>query len=170
MMHWSAAGVIILSYLVVGYIVSSVSGMKQVNRNITPPTIAPPRATFAVVWPILYLLLGYSVYRVARTTPRPWVWYVAVCTAVLTLVAQNVWICLYSKLEFRLALYVLLLLLFFGILQMYASASVDKLGGALLAPYVAWLLFALLMNAELIQHMGLTSGICSVVAKKGENS
>ena len=81
-----------------------------------------------------------------------WAWYAAITTAALTWAGQVAWLVYFSKCTFKDSLFVLLALLAVGGMQLYASGVVDGPSGILLVPYLAWLIFALLMNAEMVQR------------------
>lgn len=151
--RWVGYTVLIVIYLAVGYGVSR--GLDMGERFRTGlPWYAPPPTTFAVVWPILYLLAGYSVCRVAQraVAQRPawgsggaWIYWVAFLAAALHLALSNTWLAVFAKGQLRNSCFVLLALLLAVALQLYASAAVDKVAGFLLVPVLVWLVYALLM-------------------------
>ena len=150
-------------YLVVGWLFSFVyrSGMKRSNAQATRSVLfQPPPLTFAIVWPVLYVLAGYSVCRVVQRAqhqgvawaePGAWAYWVALLAAALHLALSNAWIALYAHQKYRSAIFVLLALFLAVAAQLYGSAAVDRVAGLALVPLQVWLLFALMMNAALVQ-------------------
>jgi tryptophan-rich sensory protein len=107
----------------------------------------PPRIAFALVWPVLYLLLGSAWYS-ETTAGASW----AVHAAVVALLASfAVWQVLFSR-QFqsrRAAVLVLVLALALCITcQTVFRAPWNR---AKLASLVAWLVFALIMSVIQLQ-------------------
>ena len=137
--------------------------MRQSNKRARDTLLfRPPDVTFGVVWPILYVLAGYSVCRVAQRArralrgrrwadPGAWAFWVALLAAALHLALSNYWIVLYARQKYRSAVFVLLALFLAVATQLYSSAAVDRVAGLVLVPMQVWLLFALMMNAALVQ-------------------
>ena len=152
--RWVGYTVLIVLYLAVGYGVSR--GLDMGDRFRTGmPWFAPPPATFAAVWPVLYLLAGYSVCRVVQkaVAQRPawgqggaWVYWVALLAAALHLALSNTWLAVFAKGQIRNSCFVLLGLVLAVALQLYASAAIDKVSGFVLVPVLVWLGYAMLMG------------------------
>lgn len=157
--RWVGYSVLIVLYLAVGYGVSRGTRFSESLRGRPRPPFSPPPAAFAAVWPVLYILAGYSVCRVAqratRTRPRwqqpsSWPYWVALAAAALHLCLSNLWLSVYAKGGLYKACFVLLALVLAVALQLYSSALVDRLAGFLLVPMFVWLLYALMMNAAAV--------------------
>jgi tryptophan-rich sensory protein len=112
--RWVGYAVLIVLYLAVGYAVSSTAA--PVGRifdgggggGYELPPFAPPKVAFAVVWPILYLLAGYSVCRVVQRAvelgaagPQAWPLWAALLLAALQLALSNYWLVVFSAERFR---------------------------------------------------------------------
>lgn len=97
------------------------------NVNFRPPAVA-----FGIVWPLLYLCLGYAWYRSGKTINIPYI---------LISLMLAAWIILYScynkKKEALWLLYATLAVL----LPTIVSAN-DTITIYLLSPLFVWLLFA----------------------------
>jgi tryptophan-rich sensory protein len=109
--------------------------------SLTRPPLAPPNWVFAPVWTVLYGMIGVSAWRVWRTG-RPdsyralllWGW-------------QLLFNALWSPAFFGfhspgLALAVILVLLVLAGLTLRRFARIDRAAAWLLAPYVAWGVYA----------------------------
>lgn len=116
----------------------------EVYARLEKPPWAPPAGVFGPVWSVLYLLIGVAGGRLATTgSPRlP----LALHGAQLALNAA------WSPLFFaagrrRAALAVIAALDVTVAAEIVAAARRDRLAAALLAPYLAWTLFATALNA-----------------------
>ena len=160
--QWVGYFALIVLYLAVGYGVSAGTRFSRVMGEQPPPPFAPPGAAFAAVWPVLYLLAGYSVCRVVQRaayarpswgSPAAWPYWVALLTAALHLALSNTWIAVYAQGRFREACFVLLALAAAVAMQLYSSALVDRVSGFVLVPLLVWLAYALLMNAAVVTEV-----------------
>ena len=100
----------------------------------------PPPYVFAIVWPILYLAMGYSAYRVSLKGPVPSVFF-------LQLFLNVIWPVLFTRVGVSAALVDILLLdvaVLFTATQFY---QIDRPASYLLIPYMLWLSFATFLNA-----------------------
>ena len=156
--RWVGYFALTVVYLAVGYAVSRGTRFNDIFRARPPPAFAPPGAGFAAVWPILYILAGYSICRVVQRSvtigppwsePPSWPYWMAFFTAALHLALSNVWISMYAKERFYHACFVLLALILAVALQLYSSALTDRVAGLLLVPMLVWLCYALLMNTAM---------------------
>ena len=100
----------------------------------------PPGWVFAVVWPILYLLIG-----LAWINSKNYTIYFIVLNILL-----NLWLVFYGCQKNKLAgVYILLCSLLCTFL---IYTAVDKYSKYLIIPLMIWLLFALLLNIFEIQN------------------
>jgi translocator protein len=121
-------------------------------RDLAKPAFTPPDAAFPIVWPILYLMMAIAAGRIAtRPHPTP-----ARGTALAFFLAQ-------------LAINVLWSFAFFGrqspesgmltiVILVAAIAAtllvfwrIDRPAGLLMVPYLAWVLFAAVLNAAIVR-------------------
>jgi tryptophan-rich sensory protein len=118
------------------------------------PAFTPPSWVFPVVWPILYLCIGIALYLA---------WSRGLGGDVVALFALNLLFnALWSPLFFRYQMFSAALAMVAGmivtvvmIMFMFATRARGKYrtrGLALLAPYLAWLSFAFLLNAAFIRN------------------
>lgn len=133
-------------------ILSSTATKEQFAILIKPP-LAPPAATFPIIWPILYLLMGIAswlvwrhlrsnhTYRNAPGNLHPLRLYAA------QLAVNALWPLIFFNLHLRLfAACWLVLLLILIRLTMHSFAYHDKKAALLLLPYFLWSCFALYLN------------------------
>lgn len=128
---------------------STASGLRGWYQRLQKPPFNPPSWVFGPVWTTLYVLMGTSAWRLWRKRERP------EARALLGLwggqLALNA---AWSELFFRrrrpdAAMADLVAL--WGAIGTYAvqARKVDRTAAALFVPYVAWVTFAAVLNAEI---------------------
>ena len=131
--------------LAVGGLSALLSGnMSAAYMDYVRPPLSPPGWVFAVVWPILYALMGYASYLVAEAPgdkKKPLTLYA------VQLAVNFMW----SIVFFRFgsvggALILLILLWGLVLLTIRSFADVSEKASDLLIPYILWLSFALYLN------------------------
>jgi benzodiazapine receptor len=130
----------VLAPLILGFSISLLyTAEGEWYRNLKKPELIPPSIAFSIVWSILYLLFGISMYYgiYNRTI---WYWIMPVVNLALNLSftplmfgANNL------LLAFVITIFTLLTSLMI-ILQFYITKNVMSI--FLLIPYVLWLMFA----------------------------
>ena len=120
-------------------------------RELEKPPFNPPDAVFAPVWTTLYALIALSGLRVwSRDAGRERSRALTLWGAQLTL--NSGWSPLFfgaKKPAFALADIVLML----AAIAAYTAATsrVDKPAAWLMSPYLAWVAFATVLNAEIVR-------------------
>jgi len=110
----------------------------------------PPSAVLGVVWAAGYLMLGGLLWRQLRGGWRTaWQW-ATLAVLGIHLVATFAWAPLFAAGHRRAALYVILLVLATALVLQAMLINHDQLFVVLLAPYIAWLVFALHLNYEAV--------------------
>ena len=121
-------------------------GMDAYMETIVRPPLAPPGWVFAVVWPILYALMGIGAARIWLAEPSK-----ERSMALNLFVAQLVVNFFWSPIFFNAGAYgfalLWLLILWVLVARMIVSFyKVDPLAGLLQIPYLLWLTFAAYLN------------------------
>jgi benzodiazapine receptor len=114
--------------------------------GLTRPPFAPPNWLFAPVWTVLYFMIGIAAWLVWRTgrpeayrALRLWGWQ---------LLANALWSPAFFGLHSPgLALAVILVLLVLAALTLWRFAAVERIAALLLAPYLAWGVYAAYLTA-----------------------
>lgn len=106
----------------------------------------PPPFVFSIVWPILYLLLGFSWYYCRKINQKlADVFYIILN---LTLIS---WIFVYScKNNKKYGIYVLLISFIFAMCCYTLGDIKSKL---MIVPLIGWILFATLLNIFEVQNI-----------------
>jgi tryptophan-rich sensory protein len=116
--------------------------------TLAKPAFNPPNWVFAPVWTTLYVLMAIAAWRVWRsgaTAAR-----LALGAWALQLALNLSWSLLFFGLQrIGAALAEILVLLAAIALTARLFWRIDRAAGALLAPYLAWVAFAALLNAAL---------------------
>ena len=112
-------------------------------KNVIKPPLSPPGVLFPIVWTILFILMGISIYRVTNNSDNK--------NLVILYYAQLTVNALWTPIFFGLNSYLfafiwLLLLLILVVIMTIKFYNVDKVSAYLLIPYIIWLLFAGYLN------------------------
>jgi translocator protein len=140
--------------LMLGFFSGAASGSGEGNVwffGLTKPSLYPPPAAFGIVWSILYLVMGLALAMVitARGAPGRGL---AIGLFALQLVLNLAWSPVFFGMENIAAALILLLAIDGGvILTLWAFYRVRPLAAALLLPYLAWVLFATVLNWQFLQ-------------------
>jgi tryptophan-rich sensory protein len=133
--------------IVTGYLASAFCHVgKDAGRTINA---RPPAWVFGLMWPVLYLLVGYSWVVMRRKDPNvDWVFWVNVVGLVS-------WILVYGCGGNKRGGVWILLATVVAALMLWGTAVKSKTQGPMLylAPYVGWLVFALMLNFTEVNKM-----------------
>lgn len=116
--------------------------------DLAKPLFVPPNWAFGVVWPILYAVMGISVFLIwsKGTTERQV--RVALGLFALQLVLNGLWSPIFFGLRMMaLALIEIVLLWLALLVTIRAFWRISKTAACLLLPYLAWVSFAIALNA-----------------------
>lgn len=119
--------------------------------SLVKPALYPPPATFGIVWTILYVMMAFALVLVvtARGAPGRRAAIVAFC---LQLALNLAWTPLFFGAHQITAALILLLAIDLAVLAtLVLFWRVRKLAGALLVPYLAWVLFAAVLNWQFLE-------------------
>ncbi|OVE75801.1 hypothetical protein BVX98_07010 [bacterium F11] len=132
-----------------------VFGISTINRIFRPdkwyqalskPEWIPPSWLFGVVWPILYLFMGISLWLLWKSDHHP-LKKLALSCFFLQLLFNGVWSYLFfgiHKIGFAFMDIVLLGLTI--LLTIFFSWPVCRMAGTFLTPYLLWISFASILN------------------------
>ena len=121
-------------------------GMARFGGTALQPYFAPPAALFAIVWPMLYALMGFSAARVWIAAPKR-ERHTAINLFLSQLIFQFFWTLLFFNAgAFGLAFYWLVVLWLLVLLMILAFRQVDRLAALVQIPYQLWITFAGILN------------------------
>ena len=115
---------------------------------LTQPPLSPPGWVFPVVWTVLFVLMGAASWRI-RQADAPETEKTRALRLYYTQLAVNfVWPLLFFRAgRYGTAFWWLLLLLALVAATAAAFHKIDRTAAYLLAPYIAWLVYAAYLNA-----------------------
>lgn len=117
----------------------------DVYKSLEKPPLSPPGIVFPIVWTILFILMGISIYRIVRTDnfgvdSLKKLYFVQ-------LIVNAFWTPIFFGLElFGFAFIWLILLLILVVIMTVKFHYIDKVSAYLLIPYIIWLIFAGYLN------------------------
>ncbi|MFS8036113.1 TspO/MBR family protein [Xanthobacter sp. AM11] len=119
-------------------------------QNLAKPAWTPPNAAFPVAWTVLYLLMAVALWRLwDRAPPGP-----ARRRAIALFLAQLLLNAAWSPVFFGLHAIIAGLAVILALVAVLAAAVMaafraDRIAGALLVPYLAWVCYASTLNAAI---------------------
>jgi len=123
---------------ILGYGTAMICGVNKDSGAVVP--IRPPPIVFSIVWPILYLMLGFSWFYARKNNNVISDLFYSILVFLL-----SVWILVYScQKNKKLAIYILLLSVITGIFAYNFSLNFNS--KLLIAPLIAWLIFATILS------------------------
>ncbi len=133
--------------LAVGGLATLLSGGMGEYGSFVQPPLSPPGWVFPIVWTILYLLMGYSSYRVYTADKSPAFTKKALQLYGIQLFLNFLWPIVFFGLNWYLGAFIVLIALWIAIfLTMRAFSVIDETAGDLLLPYILWVTFAGYLN------------------------
>jgi tryptophan-rich sensory protein len=141
--------------LLLGFLSGKVGGSGPDNpwfAALHKPSTFPPPVTFGIVWTVLYALMGMALALVcAAWGARGRV--AAIVGFVIQLALNLAWSPVFFAMhEMRIALAILLALDIVVLITTVLFWRVRRLAGWLLVPYIAWILFATVLNWQFLDQ------------------
>ena len=140
--------------LLAGFFSGEFSGSGPGNPwfdSLAKPGIYPPPATFGIVWPLLYIMMGFSAALICSA------WgargrALAIAVFAVQLALNLAWSPIFfGAHEIFLALVVILLLDIAVVATIVLFFFIRRVAAWLLVPYLLWILFATVMTWQFLQ-------------------
>ena len=130
--------------IIIGGIPSIFVITNNIYNNLNKPVLSPPSILFPIVWTILFILMGISIYRANYNKDNKFnpniIYFVQ-------LIVNSLWTPIFFGLnEYFFAFIWLLILLILVIYMVYKFYFIDRLSSYINIPYIIWLLFAGYLN------------------------
>lgn len=121
---------------------------------------APPPVAFAVIWPVLYTLLAGAAFAIvcvdgqdgvsqtATASRSAWTKWTALGLVLAQLALNWAWTPVFAQGKQSAATLLVVGMLALTLPAIALTAGTQPLTAALLSPYAAWLVFALLLSAQ----------------------
>ena len=150
---WGAVLLLVLLIVVINAVPAALAVPYSAALRSAVATLpaAPPPLAFAVVWPILYTMLAIAVFLlIAYPSPTvaPAMAWVACGLLVAQLGLNIAWTPVFAQGNRSAATIMIVVMLMLTIAALGLVATAQPLAAALLGPYAAWLVFALILSAQ----------------------
>jgi translocator protein len=145
---------VVPAVMLLGFLSGQVAGSTGDSpwfMSLEKPATFPPPATFGIVWTVLYFLMGVAFALVcsawgARTRA------LAIAAFVIQLLLNLAWSpVFFGAHQITLALAILIALDLAVIVTVVLFWRVRRLAAILMLPYLAWILFATLLNWQFLE-------------------
>jgi tryptophan-rich sensory protein len=142
--------VLVPGLLAVGGLVARISGSTTENgwfQSLVLPPIQPPGPVFGIAWSLLYTMLAVAAALV-WATPAGRLRTRALLLFALGLVVNFSWSPVFFSLHLIVpALGIITVMLGLALWTVWLFAKLSRVAAGLMLPYIAWLMFAALLNA-----------------------
>ena len=153
--------------MLLGYLSSWLAGDTSSDPwfiGLDKPAIFPPPVTFGIVWSVLYALMGLAAAMVCAAWGSRYR-VPAILAFVLQLLVNLAWSPIFfGEHEMTFALLVILVLDIAVIVTIVLFWQVRRTAALLLLPYLAWVLFATVLNYEFMRLNPQADGVDSSYA------
>ena len=127
--------------LLIGSLPSFFIKIGETYKSFNKPPLSPPGIVFPIVWTILFILMGISIYRVMMTNSNKK--SEARLIYFIQLILNALWTPIFFGLkQYFLAFLWVLMLIVLVITMILIFFKIDKISAYLNIPYLVWLFFA----------------------------
>lgn len=145
--NWKSFIICIVIPLVIGFLGNLLGDITNNFNQIAKPGFTPPSIVFPIVWSILYILMGISIYLINQSNSETKKKAVTIYT--IQLLVNLLWPLFFFKFKFFLFSFLWLLILIALVLSMiFKFLKINKLAAYLQIPYLLWLVFAAVLNYQ----------------------
>lgn len=131
----------------IGFLLSL--GSKEIYESLNLPAFAPPSWLFGVAWPVIYVLMGVSLYLIMVNDSA--IKGSAIEIFFIQLVVNLLWPLAFFRLKlFIVALVILMILIALVIIMIKIFYGINKTSAYLQIPYLAWITFATVLNFAVV--------------------
>ena len=119
--------------------------------QLAKPSFTPPNSVFPIAWTTLYFLMALSLWRLIES-PVSTARTRAIAFFLVQLALNAAWSWVFFHFEStRGGLIVIAALWLMIAVTIFACSKVSRLAAWLLVPYLMWVTFATLLNAEIVR-------------------
>ncbi len=134
--------------LIIGFIGNLLGNNSMGFNEIIKPSYNPPGIIFPIVWTILYILMGISSYLIytSNSTKKE----DALRVYALQLIFNMLWTFFFFNLNWFLFSFIWIIILIILVsIMIFKFIKINKTAGYLQIPYLAWLIFASILNMSI---------------------
>ena len=138
-----------VAYPVGGGVLSAIltSGAMKSYADMSKPPLSPPGWVFPVVWTILYILMGISLYIIRESAVSRCQKNDAILKFVIQLILNILWPIWFFSFRFCAFAAVWLVALIISVaLMINAFSKISRTAAYIQIPYLFWCIFALYLN------------------------
>ncbi len=145
-----------LSYIIIvggtlgiGFLAGILSGSNAGYTGYTRPPLTPPDAVFAIVWPILYFLIGNSLFVMLNTDTQKAgiIKKAAIILWIAQMILNIAWPFIFFTADLKTVSLILITVLDAAVIGLtILNFMYSKPAAWLIVPYAAWILFATYLN------------------------
>lgn len=136
--------------MILGFLSGLLSGSNRGYTGFTRPPLTPPDTVFAVVWPVLYFMIGNSLFFILKSEPSASTFRIRRISIILWIIqlALNLaWPFIFFAASLPTFAFIVLSLLDAAVLALIIfTFMLDKTAAWLLIPYGVWIAFATYLN------------------------
>ena len=144
--EWLKAGGLSVAIIVVGFLVGMLAGASKGYTGLVRPPLTPPNWVFSVVWPVLYALMGVSLYLTLKEDSGLYK-RSSLVLFFMQLFHNFLWPFTFFALEnYLLSFIVLSANVALTLALVMINFKLNKASAILLLPYLAWIIFAEYLN------------------------
>ena len=135
----------LLFYIIITVLIGSLPSffikISDVYKELNKPLLSPPGVIFPIVWTILFILMGISIYKVGSSKSNKK--KEAIIIYFIQLIVNALWTPIFFGLnEYFLGFLWVIMLLLIVVVMLIKFSKIDNISVYLNIPYVFWLLFA----------------------------
>lgn len=140
--------------VLLGFLSGQLSGSSSESAwfaALDKPAIFPPSVAFPIVWTILYALMGLALAKVCTAWRARWR-TPAIVAFVIQLAVNLTWSpVFFGQHQLTTGLYIILALDVLVIITVWLFWKVRKTAAVMLLPYLAWIVFASVLNWQFLE-------------------
>ena len=150
--EWLKAAGLAAAIVIVGFLVSMLAGSSKGYSGLVRPYLTPPDWVFSVVWPVLYSLMGVSLYLTLNEQSSGY--RTASITLFFVQLFHNLlWpITFFAMQNYLLSFIVLSATVALTLALVMINFRLNKASAILLIPYLVWLVFAEYLNIMIFAY------------------
>lgn len=133
---------IVITFIIGGFfaIFTNMDFYKNLNKPFDVPAII-----FPVVWSVLYILMGISLYLISSSNSQEK--NRAILIYYIQLITNSLWTLFFFGLKwFLFSFFWIILLIILVFIMIYEFYKINKIAAYINIPYLLWLLFAAYLN------------------------
>lgn len=135
---------IVFTIIIGGFFSLFVANNMEVYNSLNKPVLNPPGFIFPIVWTILYVLMGISIYLVSESETNDKKAYMIY---IVQLVVNSLWtLIFFGYNNYLLSFIWIILLIALVIFMIIEFFKINKTAAYLQILYLLWLLFASYLN------------------------